>query len=80
MDIFNLLIDNFPYYGETLADRAKKRQLLPHLEAFIQHLEAWRQEEHQSSKDREKYCVYPLLYLIPDGYESLGNAEKNANC
>jgi hypothetical protein len=34
VDIFKLLIDSFPYYGEPLVDYAKKRQLLPHLEAF----------------------------------------------
>jgi tetratricopeptide (TPR) repeat protein len=76
MEIFNLLIDNFSYNDKTLADYAKKRQLLPHLEAFIKHLEAWQQEEHQLSKDREKDCVCPLLNRIADGYESLGNADK----
>jgi tetratricopeptide (TPR) repeat protein len=76
MDIFNLLIDNFPYYGRTLADHAKKRQLLPHLETFIQHLEAWQKEDSQLSKDREKDYVYPLLNRVADGYKSLGNAEK----
>jgi hypothetical protein len=34
MNSFNLLIDSFPYSGDTLADYAIKRQLLPHLEEF----------------------------------------------
>jgi tetratricopeptide (TPR) repeat protein len=76
IDIFNLLIDSFPYYGETLADHAKKRQLLPHLEAFLPHLHTWQQEGNQLSKDREKEYLLPLLDHISDGYRSLGNAEK----
>ncbi len=35
IDIFNLLIGYFPIYGKILADYAKKRQLLPYLEAFL---------------------------------------------
>jgi hypothetical protein len=35
MNSFNLLIDSFPYSGDTLADYAIKRQLLPHLEEFL---------------------------------------------
>ncbi len=76
MNIFNLLIDSFPYGGERLADYAKKQQLLPHLDAFLSHLEAWQQEEYQINKDREKDYLLPLLNYIADGYSSLGNAEK----
>jgi hypothetical protein len=76
MSIFNLLIDSFPYYGETLADYAKKRQLLPHLEAFLPHLDGWRQEEHQLEEDREKDYLCPLLNYIADGYRTLDNAKK----
>jgi tetratricopeptide (TPR) repeat protein len=73
---FNLLIDSFPCYGKTLPDYDKKRQLLPHLEAFLPHLDAWQQEEHELKKDREEKCLYPLLINIADGYRSLGNAVK----
>jgi hypothetical protein len=76
MNIFNLLIDSFPYNGITLADYAKKRQLLPHLEAFLPHIDSWRQEEHQLREDREKDYVCPLLNYVADGYRSLGNAKK----
>jgi hypothetical protein len=61
MNIFNLLIGCFPYYGELLADYAKKRQLIPHLEAFLTHLDAWQQEEQQLRRDREKDYLLPLL-------------------
>jgi hypothetical protein len=44
MDVFDLLIDSFPYYGETLAEHAKKRHLLPHLEEFLTLLDAWPKE------------------------------------
>jgi hypothetical protein len=76
MNIFNLFIDSFPYNGITLADYAKKRQLLPHLEAFLPHIDSWRQEEHQLREDREKDYVCPLLNYVADGYRSLGNAKK----
>ncbi len=76
MDIFNLLIVSFPYYRKTLADYAKKRQLLPHLEAFLTHLDAWQQEEHLLEKDREKGYLLHLLIYIADGYRSIGNSEK----
>ncbi len=76
MDIFNLLIDSFPYYGQTMADHDKKRQLLPHLIAFLPHLDAWQQEEPQLRKDREKDYLCPLLIHIVNGYFSLGNVEK----
>jgi tetratricopeptide (TPR) repeat protein len=72
MNILNLLIDSFPYKGQTIADYDMKRQLLPHLEAFTTHLDAWQQEEYQLRKDKEKEC----LIRIADGYKSLGNAEK----
>ncbi len=75
MDIFNLLIDSFPNGGETLTDHAKKQQLLPHLEAFLPHLNAW-QQEHQLKKDRKIDYLCPLLIYIAEGYISLGNAEK----
>ncbi len=42
--ILNLLIVSFPCYGKTLADYDKKRQLLPHLESFLPHLDAWQQK------------------------------------
>ncbi len=76
MDIFNLLIDSFPCYGETLADHAKKRQLLPHLEAFLPHLEAW-QQEHQLEKDRKKGFLRSLLIYIANFFKSLGSVEKD---
>jgi tetratricopeptide (TPR) repeat protein len=75
-NIFNLLIDSFPYYGEKLADYAKKRQLLPHLEAFLPHLDTWQQEEHKLGEDKEKDYLLQLLNYIANGYRSLGNAEK----
>jgi tetratricopeptide (TPR) repeat protein len=76
MDSFNLLMDSFPSYGKTLADYDKKRQLLPHLEAFLPHLDNWQNKEHELKVDKEKYCLYPLLINIADGYRSLGDAVK----
>jgi hypothetical protein len=74
---FNLLIKFFPYNGKKLADYAKKRQLLPHLEAFLPHLEAWQQDEHQLKKAIDKDYLLPLLDCISSGYHSLGNAQKS---
>jgi tetratricopeptide (TPR) repeat protein len=76
MDIFTLLSDSFPYYGETLADYDKKLQLLPHLEAFLLNVDAWQQEENQLGKDIELACLLPLLNYITDGCRSLGNRER----
>jgi hypothetical protein len=80
VDIFKLLIDSLSYYGETLADYAKKWQLLPHLEALSPQLDSWQQEEHQLRKDIEKDYLLPLPKYITDDYRSLGNAEKNVSC
>ncbi len=75
MNIFNLLIDSFPDSGDTLADYAIKRQLLPHLEEFLPQLEACEQK-HQLRKDRKKEYLCLLLNSVGHGYRSLGNAEK----
>jgi tetratricopeptide (TPR) repeat protein len=76
MNNFNLLIGCFPYYGNLLADYAKKRQLIPHLEAFLTHLETWQQEEQQLRKAREKDYLLPLLNYMIDGYFSLGHFKE----
>jgi hypothetical protein len=62
MNSFNLLIDSFPYSGDTLANYAFKRQLLPHLEEFLPQLEACEQE-YQLRKDREKRISMPFTKL-----------------
>ncbi len=67
MDVFNLLIGSYPYYGETLAEHAKKRHLLPHLEEVLTFLDAW-QKEHQLKKEKDYVCR--LLNYITDGYRS----------
>jgi tetratricopeptide (TPR) repeat protein len=76
MDIFKLLIDSFPYGSQALADYAKIRQLLLHLEAFLPHLDAWRQKEHQLCKETEKDYLCKFQIYIAYGYRCLGNAEK----
>jgi tetratricopeptide (TPR) repeat protein len=77
MDIFNLLIGSFPCYGQTMADYAKKRQLLPHLEAFLPYLEAWQQEEHQLRKDRENGFLRRLLINVANFFRYSRSAEKD---
>ncbi len=72
MNILNLLIDSFPYYGKTLTDYDKKLQLLPHLEAFSPHLETW-----QKVENKKEICLLPLLKCIIDGYQTFGNAQKS---
>ncbi len=72
MNIFNLLIYSFPYYGKTLAEYDKKLHLLPHLEAFSPHLETW-----QKVENKEEMCLLPLLICIFDGYHTFGNAQKS---
>ncbi|MGL9731259.1 MAG: hypothetical protein ACR5KX_00175 [Wolbachia sp.] len=43
--VFQLLKESFPYGSDKLEDYAKKRQLLPHLEAFLSHIDVWLKEK-----------------------------------
>ncbi|MDR2045886.1 MAG: hypothetical protein LBP77_02785 [Rickettsiales bacterium] len=47
---FELLKESFPYGKDKLEDYAKKRQLLPHLEAFSLHMDDWLKENPSKSK------------------------------
>jgi hypothetical protein len=66
----------FPYRGETHQDYTKKRQLLPHLEAFLSNLDAWPKTATLELKKYTKDCLENVLFLMYDGYNDLGNWQK----
>ncbi len=75
--VFQLLKESFPYGSDKLEDYAKKRQLLPHLEAFLSHIDVWLEEKKPLEKQRieKDYLVY-LLVWMDDGCSDLGNPRK----
>ncbi|MDR1139549.1 MAG: tetratricopeptide repeat protein [Rickettsiales bacterium] len=73
---FELLAESFPYGSDKLEDYAKKRQLLPHLEAFLSHIDNWLEKEPLEKQTIEKYYLADLLILMSHGYFSLGNPRK----
>jgi tetratricopeptide (TPR) repeat protein len=77
--VFHLLKDTFPYSHETLEDYANKRRLLPHLDAFLPHLEAWQQEASEVSPELRKEIEHSYLegnLLLSKVHLDLRNARK----
>ncbi|WP_438456569.1 tetratricopeptide repeat protein [Wolbachia endosymbiont of Kerria lacca] len=73
---FELLGKSFPYGEDKQKDYDKKRQLLPHLEALLSHVDDWAAKKPKDKEELEKdYLVY-LLTWMSDGYSDLGNPEK----
>ncbi|MGL9758152.1 MAG: tetratricopeptide repeat protein [Wolbachia sp.] len=73
---FELLEESFPYSRDKLEDYAKKRQLLPHLEAFLSHIDNWLEKESLEKQMVEKdYLVYLLIWM-DNGYSDLGNPRR----
>jgi hypothetical protein len=61
---FGLLKESFPYGSDKLEDYTKKRQLLPHLEAFSLHIDGWLKENHPEKQTIERdYLVYLLIWM-----------------
>ncbi|MDX5507718.1 MAG: tetratricopeptide repeat protein [Wolbachia endosymbiont of Hylaeus sinuatus] len=73
---FELLEESFPYGSDKLEDYAKKRQLLPHLETFLSHIDDWLKENPLEKQIIERdYLVYLLIWM-DDGYSDLGNPSR----
>ncbi|WP_419198927.1 tetratricopeptide repeat protein [Wolbachia endosymbiont of Rhagoletis cingulata] len=68
---FELLEESFPYGSDKLEDYAKKRQLLPHLEAFLSHVDNWLTKNPSEKQTIEKDYLVNLLIWIGDGYFDL---------
>ncbi|MBA8757777.1 tetratricopeptide repeat protein [Wolbachia pipientis] len=76
---FELLKESFPYGSDKLEDYAKKRQLLPHLETFLSHIDNWLEEKPSESLEKqavEKDYLVDLLIWMDDGYSDLGNPRR----
>ncbi|MDG7055408.1 MAG: tetratricopeptide repeat protein [Wolbachia endosymbiont of Menacanthus eurysternus] len=73
---FELLKESFPYGSDKLEDYAKKRQLLPHLEAFLSHIDNWLEKEPLEKQTIERYCLEDLLIWMDNGYSDLGNPKR----
>ncbi|WP_374698934.1 tetratricopeptide repeat protein [Wolbachia endosymbiont (group B) of Limnophora tigrina] len=77
--VFQLLQKGFPYGSDKLEDYAKKRQLLPHLEAFLSHIDSWLKEKPLEPLEKqtiEKDYLVRLLIWMDDGYYDLGNPRR----
>ncbi|NEV48989.1 tetratricopeptide repeat protein [Wolbachia pipientis] len=74
--VFQLLQESFPYNSDKLEDYTQKRQLLPHLEAFLSHIDSWLEKNPSEKQTIEKdYLVYLLIWM-DDGYYDLGNPRR----
>ncbi|MDR2978186.1 MAG: tetratricopeptide repeat protein [Rickettsiales bacterium] len=76
---FELLKESFPYGSDKLEDYAKKRQLLPHLEVFLSHIDDCLEKEPLESLEKqtiEKYYLMDLLIWMNNGYYDLGNPRR----
>jgi tetratricopeptide (TPR) repeat protein len=75
--LLELFQECFPYGGQTHEDYTKKRQLLPHLEAFLFNLDAWQKKATLELKTYiEENCLEKVLSFMNDGYNGLGNRQK----
>ncbi|WP_423348724.1 tetratricopeptide repeat protein [Wolbachia sp. wLmal] len=74
--VFQLLQKGFPYHSDKLEDYAKKRQLLPHLEAFLSHMDNLLEKNSSEKQTTEKDYLLDLLMWINDGYSDLGNPKR----
>lgn len=73
---FELLKESFPHNSDKLKDCAKKRQLLPHLEAFLSHIDNWLAKNPPEKQAIEKDYLVNLLIWMNDGYYYLGNPRR----
>ncbi len=72
--LLKLFQECFPYRGKTNEDYTKKRQLIPHLEAFLSNLDACQKKATlELKKYIEESCLENVLSLMYDGYKDLGN-------
>ncbi|MFP3035510.1 MAG: hypothetical protein ACEY3A_00410 [Wolbachia sp.] len=68
---FELLGESFPHDSDKLEDYAKKRQLLPHLEALLSHIDGWLAKNPSEKQTIEKDYLVNLLIWTGDGYFDL---------
>ncbi|WP_265030225.1 tetratricopeptide repeat protein [Wolbachia endosymbiont (group A) of Philonthus cognatus] len=74
--VFQLLKESFPDDSDKLEDYAKKRQLLPHLETFLSHIDDWLGKNPLEKQTIEKDYLVDLLIRMSDGYYYLGNPRR----
>ncbi|MDR3131966.1 MAG: tetratricopeptide repeat protein [Rickettsiales bacterium] len=74
--VFQLLQKGFPYHSDKLEDYAKKRQLLPHLEAFLSHMNNLLEKNSSEKQTIEKDYLVDLLMWMNDGYSDLSNPRR----
>ena len=75
-ETFKLLRASFPYGGNRLENYLKKRQLLPHLEAFLSHIDNWLKKNPKDKEKIEESYLENLLIWMSDGYFSLGHPKR----
>ncbi|XCA33130.1 MAG: FxSxx-COOH system tetratricopeptide repeat protein [Wolbachia endosymbiont of Polyergus mexicanus] len=73
---FELLAESFPYGSDKLEDYTKKRQLLPHLETFLSHIDNWLAKNLPEKQAIEKDYLVDLLMWMDNGYSDLGNPRR----
>ncbi len=73
---FELLKESFPYGSDKLEDYAKKRQLLPHLETFLSHINDWLEKNPSEKQTTEKDYLGDLLIWMDNGYYDFGNPRR----
>ncbi|WP_395462628.1 tetratricopeptide repeat protein [Wolbachia endosymbiont of Cantharis cryptica] len=73
---FELLKESFPDDSDKLEDYAKKRQLLPHLEAFLSHMDNWLAKNPSEKQAIEKDYLVDLLTWMDNGYYDLDNPRR----
>ncbi|WP_338062964.1 tetratricopeptide repeat protein, partial [Wolbachia endosymbiont of Glossina morsitans morsitans] len=74
--VFQLLKESFPDDSDKLEDYAKKRQLLPHLETFLSHIDDWLGKNPLEKQTIEKDYLVDLLIRMSDEYYYLGNPRR----
>lgn len=75
-ETFKLLEARFPYGGDELEDYLKKRELLPHLEVFLSHIDNWLKKNPKDQQRIEENYLENLLIWMSDGYFNTDNPER----
>ncbi|MBD0391647.1 tetratricopeptide repeat protein [Wolbachia endosymbiont of Pentalonia nigronervosa] len=73
---FDLLEKNFPYGSDRSEDYPRKQKLLPHLEAFLSHLDDWLARKPEDKQKIETSYLEVLLGLMANGYANFGDYRR----
>ncbi|MBD0392044.1 tetratricopeptide repeat protein, partial [Wolbachia endosymbiont of Pentalonia nigronervosa] len=73
---FYLLKENFPYGSDRSEDYQRKQKLLPHLEAFLSHLDDWLARKPEDKQKIETSYLEELLILMAHGYANFGDYRR----